>query len=198
MPLGSILSISPHNSEGRTEKTMRQNILSKMASLFAVVGLLMLAAPSSSHAKALSFGLDATLGSSYTAQVGGPATDGVNPLANFGASIEVTPSLKFLMFSFDMGLLYDFVQNGMTLRPGARFHLGWFYLRAAIPLAFSFQSGTTSEPFDMGVLLGAGVKIGFGNWSFLAEANVSPMFLHIERRGVSMPAEIRLGLAYNF
>lgn len=152
---------------------------------------------SASHAKPVGFHLDATLGSSYTFTPGGP--DGIgNPLGNFGTSLEITPSVRFLMFSADLGLNYDFLQNNFTLRPGVRMFLGWFYLRAAIPLAFAFDRGLGSGLFDMGILVGAGARITLGKWAIVAEANVSPMFLQISDRGVSVPAEFRLGVAYNF
>lgn len=102
------------------------------------------------------------------------------------------------MFSADLGLQYDFLQSNFTLRPGMRMFLGWFYLRAAIPLAFSFQKGVGSQLFDLGLLVGAGVRFALGKWALVAEANVSPYFLHIGKSGLSMPAEVRLGLAYNF
>lgn len=161
--------------------------------LFAALTLMM--APQQSEAKAFAFHLDATLGSSHNFRIGGPAGDGGN---TFGGNIEVLPSLQFLMLSADLGLHYDFVQNNMTLRPGVRLLLGWFYLRAAVPLAFSLDGGTQSELFDMGVLFGAGVRVGFGNFSFVAEANASPLFLHIGDKGLSMPAELRIGLSYRF
>lgn len=50
----------------------------------------------------------------------------------------------------------------------------------------------------MGVLVGAGVRIRFGALAFVAEANVSPFFMQVEKYGVSMPAELRLGLTYHF
>lgn len=145
---------------------------------------------------AVGFSLDATLGSSHTFNIGGQSHR--DPLHNFGANFEILPSVQFLMLSADLGIQYDFVQNNMTLRPGMRLHLGWLYLRTAIPLAFSFGRGVLSEPFDMGVLVGAGVRIRLGKWAFVAEGNVSPLLLHASTRGVSMPAEFRMGVSYAF
>jgi len=159
------------------------------------VGMVGLASLAPREAEAVKFDLGATLGSSYTAHLG--RGRGPGPFNNFGANLEILPSLQFLFVSADLGIHYDFLQNAMTLRPGARLFLGWFYLRAAVPMAFSFEGGA-SEPFDLGILVGAGVKINFGKWAFVAEGNVSPMLLHINNDGAKMPAEIRLGLAYRF
>ncbi len=171
---------------------MKKYILCALVAVTLFLGL-----ESVSDAKPVGFHLDATLGSSYTFNPGGP--DGIgNPLGNFGSSLEITPSVRFLMLSADLGVNYDFLQNNFTLRPGVRMFLGWFYFRAAIPLAFHLSRGVQSELFDMGILVGAGARVTLGKWAIVAEANVSPMFLHISERGVSMPAEFRLGVAYNF
>lgn len=146
-------------------------------------------------AKAFQFDLDATLGSSHTFQIGGASTQG--PFANFGANLEIMPSLRFLIVSADLGIHYDFLQNNMTLRPGARLHFGWFYLRGALPMAFALGQNI-NDPFNMGILVGAGARIHLGKWAFVVEGNISPMFVKADERGVSMPAELRMGLSYRF
>lgn len=169
--------------------------MKKMLVAFFFVGMVGFSSLTAREAQAFTFDLGATLGSSYTARLG--KGNGPGPFNNFGANLEIMPSLQFLFVSADLGIHYDFLQSAMTLRPGARLYLGWFYLRAALPLAFSMGGGA-GEPFDLGILVGAGLKINLGKWAFVAEANVSPMFLHVNQNGATMPAELRFGLSYRF
>ena len=165
--------------------------MKKICLFFVIVGGLFLLQPAESEAKLLGVHLDATLGGSHTFRVGSPSDEPA-----LGSNIEILPSLQFLMFSADIGIHYNFAANALTLRPGARLHLGWLYLRAAIPMAFGLEQ--TSEPFDLGILVGVGARVHLGQFALVAEANVSPFFLHVNEKGLSMPAEIRLGLAYRF
>lgn len=167
-----------------------------MVFCFLAFSFSMTALPQQSHAKLIGFNLDATLGGNYKAQFGNP--DPQDKVAGFGTNIELMPSFQFLLVSADLGILYDFLHNEVMLRPGVRFWLGWFYLRVAIPVAYSFKRGLKTGPLDLGVLLGAGIRIGFGKFSLLAEANASPFLFKFNPNGVSMPVELRLGVSYSF
>lgn len=158
--------------------------------------LTFLASPKQSHAKLLGFNLDATLGGNYKAQFGNPSPK--DKVAGFGTNIELMPSFQFLLVSADLGILYDFLHREMVLRPGVRFWLGWLYLRLAVPVAYSFREGLKTGALDLGILFGAGVRIGLGKFSLLAEANASPFLFKLSPNGVSMPVELRLGVSYSF
>lgn len=162
---------------------------------FAILVGVVLSVVSPTQADA-SFGLSLTAGGKYGFLVTEPAKS--RTLSPWGMNLELTAGYRFAsIVTVDMGVQYDFLRTEVVFRPGARLHLGWFYLRLAIPLSLALQA-LAGEQFNLGILFGVGVDIRLGKWSILFEANVSPFFLELNNRGLEMPAEIRLGVGYSF
>ncbi|MBK04546.1 MAG: hypothetical protein CL920_14805 [Deltaproteobacteria bacterium] len=113
-----------------------------------------------------------------------------------GLNTELMLSYQLLIVSADLGGVYDFAKQRFVARPGLRLFLGWLYLRAAIPIVIPADP---NDDFDVGVLIGAGIRIKATKRLFFTfEGSVSPFFININEHGVSMPAELRLGIGVRF
>lgn len=142
------------------------------------------------------FGIGLTAGGKYGFLVTEPAKS--RTFTPWGMNLELTAGYRFAsIITVDLGFQYDFLRSEMLWRPGMRLHLGWFYLRLAMPLNLAMQAAA-GEQFNLGILFGIGADIRFGKWSLLIEANVSPFFLELNNRGLEMPAEVRIGVGYTF
>ena len=141
------------------------------------------------------FALSLTTGGSYGFIVNEPSQ--THRMQPWGFNLELIPSYRFSFISIDLGLVYDFLQKEFIARPGVRFHMGWFYIRVAIPFSILLEAAS-GNPYDLGVMLGAGAQIRFGKFSLTLEANVTPFLLELNNRGLQMPLEIRLGAGYHF
>jgi hypothetical protein len=142
------------------------------------------------------FSLSLTLGGNYSLLVNDP---GHSPRS--GLNLEGVVGWRFALVSVELGLHHDFLRNMFQWRPGARLHLGWFFLRLAVPLALDLNfdlAKTADKAFNLGVLFGVGAEVKFGKFALIIEANISPFFIHINEQGVLLPAELRLGLGYHF
>ncbi|MCB9638740.1 MAG: hypothetical protein H6727_07540 [Myxococcales bacterium] len=171
-----------------------------LARLFCAVGLwvFLCAGPQEAHAKAgkdSGFSLSLTAGGRYGFVVNEPSQS--QRSTPWGMSLELMPSYRLAIVSFDLGIVGDFVQKEMMLRPGLRLHLGWLYFRLAMPVSILFAA-LSGQQYDLGVLFGAGVQIRFKRLSLIFEANLTPFLLEINNRGVQMPLEVRLGVGYHF
>lgn len=118
-----------------------------------------------------------------------------------GFNIEGTVGWRIPFLSVDLGLFYDFLKRDFQLRPGIKVHLGWFYLRLAVPVAMNFKFHTDTI-FNMGTLFGAGFEIRLGKFAFVIEGNVTPFYMRIDIKddsgGLWLPVELRLGVSYHF
>ncbi|MCK6512460.1 hypothetical protein L6R29_21230 [Myxococcota bacterium] len=146
-------------------------------------------------AKDSGFSVSLTAGGRYGFVVNEPSQS--QRTTPWGMSLELLPSYRIAIISIDLGIVGDFLQREMIFRPGLRVHLGWFYLRMAMPFSI-LLAAASGQPYDLGVMVGAGVQIRFQRFAFLFEANVSPFLLELNNRGLQMPLEVRLGVGYHF
>ena len=160
---------------------------------FAMCVLFLLAKPQQSEA---GFQTSLSLGGNYSLQLIAP-----KDTEKIGFNIEGILAWRLPFLSIDLGIFYDFLKRDFQLRPGAKVILGWFYIRAAIPLSFDFKF-QPNNLFNMGVLVGLGFEFNIKKFAIFAEANIAPFFLRIDITdtggGIQLPAELRLGVAYNF
>lgn len=159
----------------------------------ALGALILVGMPKKSEA---GFTTSLTLGGNYSLQL-----SNTTEFERVGLNIEGTIGWRIPFLTVDLGVHYDFLKQNFQLRPGLRVHLGWFYLRAAIPLAFDFKFNP-NDLFNMGVLFGTGFEFKIKKFSILVEANISPFFMRIDVTdkggGLWLPVELRLGVGYNF
>lgn len=149
--------------------------------------------PRESHA---GFKTSLSLGGGYSFLLNTPQES-----ERIGFNIEGIVGWRIPFLSFDLGIFYDFLRQDFQLRPGLKVHLGWFYLRAAVPLAFDFKF-QPDDLFNLGVLFGMGFEFRIKKFAILLEVNIAPFFLRIDvderGGGVWLPGELRLGVAYYF
>lgn len=157
--------------------------------MVALVACCMLAQPSRSEA---GFELGLSLGGNYSLVV--PDT---SQSERVGANAELLIGYKLAFVTFDLGTMYDITKRQIQFRPGARLHLGWFYFRLGLPLVVSHDAAADDQ-FNIGLLAGIGVQISIKKFYISFEASVTPYFIQIDRRGVLLPAEARLGVGYRF
>lgn len=138
------------------------------------------------------FEMGLTVGGNYSLLVNNPKAS-----ERVGLNAELMLSYRLAIVSFDMGTVYDFLKKHVELRPGMRLHLGWFYLRLALPMTFAHNL-PSDDMFNLGVLAGAGISIKVKKFLFLLEGNISPFFIKLNERGLLLPAEVRLGVGYRF
>ncbi len=161
--------------------------------IMALFTVVLVGAPKKSEA---GFTTSLTLGGNYSLELK-QATE----FERVGLNIEGTVGWRIPFLSVNLGVYYDFLKQNFQLRPDLRLHLGWFYLRAAVPLAFDFKFNP-DDLFNLGVLIGTGFEIKIKKFSILIEANIAPFFMKInvddKGGGLWLPVELRLGVAYNF
>lgn len=173
-----------------------RRIIVAIASACALVVLV----ESNAHA---GFEISTTVGASYRWNLAG----GVIPRDRTGVGIEVMASYGVLsLLILDAGVVYDLTREEIVIRPGVRLQLGFLYIRLAVPLALvtgntSGAPGGSAESstFDLGLLFGIGARVKLGKFSLRAEVDITPFLLEIDlNKGVVMPAELRIGVAYHF
>jgi len=137
----------------------------------------------------------ASLGGNYSFAVTEPSqTRRIQP---WGSQIELVPSYQFSLISLDLGVVYDFLQQEFLVRPGVKFNLGWLYFRLGVPFSI-LMNALAGDAYDLGILVGVGVKFPIEKFYVQLEANATPFLLSLERRGLLMPVEVRLGVGYRF
>lgn len=128
--------------------------MKRWAIALTLITLIIISVPRKSEA---GFYLNLTGSGNYNFLLNDP-----NSSDRYGFGVEANLGWKFLLVSLDLGVNYDFLKKEIQWRPGVKVHLGWFYIRGAIPFAYDFAP---DQIFDLGILLGGGVEIAVKKFS---------------------------------